>query len=303
MFEDPVKLSPEQAGRDLTWAITSCPLIDCQSMPAWTLSASDFDIDELAAFINERFTIPVGRYFELLIQFYLQRCLKVELLAHGQQIQVDGRTVGELDFVFRNPSVPATVHHVETAVKYYLHFSSDDPSGSHFIGPNPADNFESKLARLQNHQLPMSIQHAPEVTDRLPFVKGIIFYRPDETRPQQLPAGMAVNHCSGMWLRSNELDLLDSLAEGPESELRFTQRQKPLWLSNNQLPPEHANLLTIQEMQTELATHFAAGGKPRMLSVMQNSQAGYQELQRLFIVDEDWPAATVKPNSSQSVAR
>lgn len=292
MHADPKCISPEQAGRDLIWAITSNSLIDDKSILPEALSESDVDANELAAFVNDRFAVPVGRYFELLILFHLQHCLKVEMIAHGQQIQVDGRTVGELDFVFRSPTDPTCVYHLETAVKFYLHESGDHHSGSHFIGPNSADNFESKLARLRSHQLPLSKQHAPEVTHRHPFVKGIIFYRSDEPLPALRPAGMAANHETGIWLRSNELHSLATFAKTSHSEIRFLLRAKPLWLSNAVLPCGHHDLLTFAEVHAALQSHFANAGKPRMLSVMQKDDGHFVEQHRAIVVEEDWPYTT-----------
>ena len=197
--------------------------------------------------------------------------------------------MGELDFVFRNPAEPNAVFHVETAVKFYLHHNGDLHSGSHFIGPNPADNFESKLAHLQNHQLPMSQQHAPDVTSRHPFVKGIIFHHCNESVPQQLPAGMATNHCPGVWLRSNELQSLGAIADESQSEVRFCIRRKPFWLSNAERPIGHPDLLTLEQMRAVLTSHFADGGNPQMLSVLRKDEFGFTEQHRLFVVDEGWP--------------
>lgn len=279
-------LTVEQAARDLNWVINSPLLLNHPSSLQVISKRRPVDVEKLFGFLQDRFCIPVGRYFEWLVHFYLVQCLGFELIAHGRQIQVGNRTVGELDFLFHNDR---DICHLETAVKFYLHLEGGHSSGSHFPGPNPADNFESKLSRLMTHQLPLSVQYAPEVTHREPFVKGMIFYRPGCVVPLVLPEGMATDHCRGTWIRCNELSALHDLAETCATECRFHRRSKPFWLSDDVLPLEHPELLTATELEANLTAYFESDGRPCMISVLARNTNQFEEFERLIVVDESWP--------------
>lgn len=173
---------------DLTWAIASPSLLaDCPVVP-------DFDPDRvdpehLAAFLAETPGHRVGRYFERLVLYWLQYVRRVEIVAKSLQIREGNRTVGEIDLLFRDEQ--HRLNHWEIAVKFYLHFQHKNLSGSHFIGPNAADTFERKMERLFGHQLPRSEASFPEVEIRQAFVKGRIFYHPNQELPHELPMRLA----------------------------------------------------------------------------------------------------------------
>lgn len=279
-------ITAEQAVGDLNWVINSPLLLDHLSGLHVNLERRPVDAESLLHFLEDRFCIPVGRYFEWLVHYYLVHCLEFALIAHGQQVQVGNRTVGELDFLYRNDR---DVCHLETAVKFYLHVEDMHFSGSHFPGPNPADNFESKLSRLMTHQLPLSVKYAPEVTHREPFVKGMIFYRPGCEAPPLLPDGMAADHCRGTWIRCNELSALHDLVETCATECRFHRRSKPFWLSDDVLPLEHPKLLTAEELETNLTAYFESDGRPCMISALRKKGNRFEEFERLIVVDVPWP--------------
>lgn len=158
-----------QEWRDLIWAVNSqslladgsCPLTTCEAA-AWSL----IDPDEVVSFVRQEPTRRVGRYFELLLYFYLSRIRRADIIASGLQIQDDSRTIGELDFVFHDRAPTevdrrsgARLIHWETAVKFYLWCPDRTVEGSHLIGPNAADTFERKINRLLQHQLPVGQTH------------------------------------------------------------------------------------------------------------------------------------------------
>ena len=66
------------------------------------LDVGSVDVEHLEDFISKRPDRRVGHYFETLILYWLTHIVKVELIAHGQQIMDGKRTVGELDFLFRD---------------------------------------------------------------------------------------------------------------------------------------------------------------------------------------------------------
>ena len=81
-------LTVEQAARDLNWVINSPLLLNHPSSLQVISKRRPVDVEKLFGFLQDRFCIPVGRYFEWLVHFYLVHCLGFELIAHGRQIQV-----------------------------------------------------------------------------------------------------------------------------------------------------------------------------------------------------------------------
>ena len=93
----------QRALRDLAWSIDSPSLIDSQSQLIPSAQQTDWESyrktlpQSLCAPPNHR----VGKYFESLIQFWLQEVLSVHMIAQNKQIIEDGMTKGELDFIFQ----------------------------------------------------------------------------------------------------------------------------------------------------------------------------------------------------------
>ncbi len=297
-------LSWKRALDDLRWTISSPSLLcdsDCAvrgaSSGIETLSAViPADVKELISalpnagerlteFLNRNPVIPVGRYFERLFEFYLRNILQLNVIDVGKQIQTDGRTIGELDFVFED--LDGVLCHAETAVKFYLHLNREHRTGSQFIGPNPVDNFENKTERLFSHQIPLSWTHYPDVQRRIVHVKGIIFYRPDGGPSRSLPECMSPQHTRGTWIRSSEVEAFVSQLS---DQSRIQIREKPFWLSKTSLPISDANsLLSLTETVSMLTKHFAASDRPRMLSLLETTAERYEESQRIMVVDDHWP--------------
>jgi hypothetical protein len=97
-------------------------------------------------------------------------------------VRIDGRTLGECDFLLT--ACDGLPLHWELAVKCYLHA---DVQGcrplAHYVGPNLADRFDLKLARMLTHQLPLGAH--PQIAALSPAgpwqsslcVRGWLFYR------------------------------------------------------------------------------------------------------------------------------
>lgn len=275
-----------QAARDLIWAINSPSLIglsnDCGA--AWpSCSASDFDSLNVQEFCDLDRQHRVGRYFENLVHFYLETVRRNEIVEHGLQIQEEGRTVGELDFLYRD--VDGLLCHCETAVKFYLYVPESNGSGSRFIGPNAADNFERKMRRLFGHQLPLSENRFPDVARREAFVKGKVFYHPLIAPPESLPDQLASNHLRGLWIRESELELLSS----GDSPARFRVAQKPHWLAPDQADLDDSSLQSVDEMTRQLVNHFTERRTPQLVNALTEGDRFWHESHRVFVVSDQWP--------------
>ena len=289
-----------QSIRDLEWILNSPSLI-APSIPTGlnTSSINSTDLDPLQEKLDDflhcesprRNQYRVGRYFERLVLFYLQQIRQVEVLANALQIQEEGRTIGELDFVFRDES--GRLQHWEVAVKFYLHFPGEHISGSHLIGPDPRDNFETKIKRLFEHQLPLSKKVFPDIAERHAFVKGRVFYHPAFPPPDTLPAELSPTHLRGAWLYHQELDWFSRFTNS-SSPILAKVIQKPFWLSpdvvsDTKVGLSAERLFPIDQMQELLKQHFRESSTPRLVSLLTRQSHEWRELERVFVVSESWP--------------
>ncbi|QDT92256.1 DUF1853 family protein [Gimesia algae] len=282
-------LYKSQSLRDLHWVITSASLISDSSQDPHRSEDQDLSLiseQELTEFLVPYSRFRVGQYFEGLVLYWLERIRRLKIVAQNRQLFVENQTVGEIDFLFEDEAGELT--HWETAVKYYLHYPAENTTGSHFIGPNAKDNFEKKCRRLLEYQLPLSETHFPEVTRRVAFVKGIIFYNPHLAAPTPLPERMSPAHEKGVWLYCSELDWLKT----QYSEAVYQIREKPDWLSPAVREPGIEKLLTFSELKRTLDVHFQKGDRPLMISVLKQTQNDCREIERLFVVAENWPEQT-----------
>lgn len=275
-------MSHPQAIRDLRWAILSPSLI---TNGAHCVDVSDINVDSasLKAFQQGQTSHRVGHYFEDLIHSWLKHVRDVDVVGDRIQIFEHGRTVGEIDFLFHDEQGCLT--HLETAVKFYLYLPSDNALGECFIGPNPADNFQQKTDRLFQHQLTMSEKHFPEVERRTALMKGRIFYHPNLPRPVELPFPMSPSHLQNTWLYRGEIDWFRE--QHPDSLFRVMR--KPFWLADDQATAEDESLLSANALIEQLYKDFKAFDRPRLVSVLNQNDGAYVEVDRVFVVADDWP--------------
>lgn len=128
----------------------------------------------------------MGRSFGSLIEFWLRDYEQLEIVAQQKQIFLGTGTLGEIDFLYQIPQ--QQLIHLETAIKFYLHFPEEHTSGSHFIRPNSSDHFEGKINKLLGEQLPRGSEQFPEIKSAEAFIKGELF-----TILQQPDLSLALN--------------------------------------------------------------------------------------------------------------
>ncbi len=264
-----------QAVHDLRWVINSPSFVAGANVaPAVSLDEAAVDAEALQAFLDARPVHRVGRYFENLLHYWLLNIRKVEMIGAGVQIREGKRTIGELDFIYRDEA--GAVVHCEAAVKFFLHH--ERPGASHFPGPNASDDFEQKTAKLFDKQLEFSRAHYPEVDLRHAFVKGIVFYRGD-VRCDVLPSRMAPDHLRGSWIRSEELA---SLRE--RDDVVGSIAQKPHWLAPCATRPR----IDMPALADQLGLHFR-GTNPHPVMLSLCDRISDREVDRLFVVSKHWP--------------
>ncbi len=275
--------NPQQseALRDLNWAINSPSLIENCTDKLNVQADEDVLAKQLFQFMENRISHRVGYYFESLVHFYLRNMRMVEIVGQRLQIQENCRTIGELDFLFRDEQ--GELNHWEVAVKFYLYHPEKSVANSHFIGPNAADTFERKMKRLFEHQLPLSEKYFPEVSQRHAFVKGRIFYHPQMPLGDSLPTLLAANHLRGDWIYLRELEWLNHWEFDAATMLI-----KPWWLSSTRLALTD-DVLTRMELRASLQVHFERSNHPQLISLLSEQSSEYIEIRRLFVVHDQWP--------------
>ena len=277
--------SEERWRRDLRWCIESPLLIDPPGEGGVDPGELELGRDEGAAGGYQAFSgHRVGYYFESLVAHWLGDVRQVEMVAQGHQVVEGGRTLGEIDFVFRDEA--GVLNHWEVAAKFFLYSEHHEVLGSHFIGPNAGDTFERKRDKLLGQQLELSRSVFPEVGRRVAFVKGRIFYHPEEQHPDELPGTMAGNHLRGTWIRFGELDWLAAVAE------RFCILEKPHWLAPERLGHDDPRLLQAPELVGRLR---AGDDRPVLLAGLAEDRDTWRETERIFVVSDDWPAGGTPP--------
>ncbi len=271
-----------QVRDDLCWTVNSPSLVDGPNVaPPSSIEPSAIDPEHLARFLDgQRQSQRVGVYFEQLVLYWLQHVRGVEVLESGLQLRDGNRTIGEIDFLYRDEM--DEIVHAETSVKFFLHAPGAEPS--EYPGPNARDNLERKVAKLFDRQLETSRGRIPDVTSRIGLMKGVIFYPLSAngaiTEPQQRPERLSANHLRGGWVRMSEL----TKANWPNGETwRFAVVDKPHWLA----PPATASERSLGELQSAMQQRFDRGQGPAMVSV--RSASSEPERLRMFVVPDSWP--------------
>lgn len=288
----------ERFVRDLVWAVNSPPLLNLtsqESVPKQPLQISDVDQDHLRTYLTSKRERRVGRYFECLIVYWLRFILGFEIVDQTLQLREGGRTVGEIDLLFRDRQ--GQLYHWELACKFYLQVNvSNDPDPvTDYVGPNANDTLRRKAERLLNHQLPLGARYFPEIEISEAFVKGRLFYHWQDCTKVALPEELAAGHLEGSWLRNREVaELLRNRHH------RYRILRKPFWLAEEFADPTDDDLLSTDEVAQFLQDHFSRCHTPILLSEFGNNRATEGESTRWFVVPNHWPLQALIDHEPQT---
>lgn len=229
----------------------------------------------------------VGLYFESLVNLWLTRGLQLKMEARHRQVFEGKRTVGEIDFCVQDQK--GIRWHLESTIKFYLHHpSTASTHGSSFIGPDPRDSFERKHQHLIERQLKLNIPELPSVDHALPVSRGILFYHASEPNLRDRPAGANPEHQRGLWMRAS--DWCKNLVHDVEQVVRLP---KPYWLSGLMNPTITDEVLSWQESEIHIRSHFQQSKAPLMLSLRTAENEPQSETHRCIVVHDTWP--TIRP--------
>ncbi len=226
----------------------------------------------------------LGFYFERLYQVLLENLLGWNILLKNQQIHVDGRTIGELDFVVHNPIANRIEHH-EIAIKYYLGVPKPDQEAL-WYGPNAIDRLDLKTHSMLHNQSQRT-QHPQTanllkasgisgvITPRI-FMPGYLFQPGFQQMPT--PGYVPENHLWGTWMYVSEAQLTDTSG--------WVKLNKPHWIGPwvQSTPPRHEPI----EDALELVRNRNI---PQLFSVLRQDpgEGIWKEADRVFVVPANWP--------------
>lgn len=126
--------------------------------------------------LNQAKQLRLGKYCEELLAFYFNIHPEFKILEKNWQINREGITYGEVDFILQTNS---KVFGLETSFKCYGQF---DEGLLGWEGPKRKDSFIKKLDKVQSHQIPVfKSEEVLEKYGKFPayfFVKGHLFGSP-----------------------------------------------------------------------------------------------------------------------------
>ncbi len=226
----------------------------------------------------------LGAYFEVLYHVMIEDLLGWKVEAQNQQIIADKRTLGELDFLVRNRATGSLEHH-EIAVKFYLGYPSLGDEPVLWYGPNSRDRLDLKTRRLLEHQSVMALTEegaallkrlgldepiAPKV-----FMPGYLFQPQNQHLP--LPKQVDDGLPTGLWQHYSQFEFSDEF---------WVPLIKPDWLGP---------YLQTQKPDLAVAAQWLdqskARNQPCLLARLVETDFGWSEVERCFLVPDSWPAA------------
>lgn len=295
----------QPAVRDLAWTLITPPLLSDALWPQrHPLAASDWaqapeqlagwlqrldqDSSALDVWLARASNRRLGLYYEKLWQFALQAAPGVELLAANVAIRQGGQTLGEMDLLSRDADGD---HHIELACKFYLgpqHCSGLDPAN--WLGPGGQDRLGLKLEHLRQHQLPLSSSPQGgaaladwqiETVQAELWLGGYLFYPwPSRCAP---PQGVHTEHLRGYWLHRAQWS--DFAAQATPARWQVLPRSR--WLAPARADQDSSLTLTQLELYLQQSAEYRA---PLLLVQLEQRASGdWYEVQRLFLVKNDWP--------------
>lgn len=296
--------------RDLAWVVSSPSLFN--SLPNQNhliflndqYFESEFEhLNELLAKLDDDPSILeihiqsgnnklLGKYFESLAEFWFLNSERFQLIDKSIQININGDTKGEFDFILRD-KLKKRFLHLEAAGKFYLS-SANSAGWETFIGPNPHDNLKNKMNKLFNEQVYLSktisgknklIELGINELDSALLLKGYFFYHLNNFLANDfaIPEFSNPNHNKGWWIRFGELEQLLELKSNQWIVLKRID-----WISKA-ITDNADEVISTYELLIFIHNYFEFNHYPILISSVQKNGEYFTEISRGFIVSDLWP--------------
>lgn len=253
------------------------------------LKELDSQPDQVDAHFEQFGSLPMGKYFEQLLFFMLERDDRFEVLLQNHQLLKGKQTIGEIDLILKD-TITSTIEHWEIALKYYLQSKCSEDHAV-MLGPNAIDNLAKKMKKLTEQQLPLSSHSAAkyligaERTEAKLFMKGQIFYH--LSKAVILPTNSNPLHEKHGWCFISELEQMLS------NDRHWCILEKPDWIGPMKIEDE-SRLVCADEMTAHLQRHFRQQTTSVLCAGFKTTDKSCTEVSRCFVVNDDWPTITVR---------
>jgi len=233
----------------------------------------------------------LGFRFEFFLRRYFADHPQWDLLAHNFQIQDQGKTLGEIDFIVRN-KISQEIMHLECAVKFYLAHPSKDLNRTEmdlWIGPNGQDRLDLKYQRLTEQQTqlslrPTAIQQLTKSNIPIPTHTGIhgkgILFLPltqGSKNSVKIPPWLNQKVINGHWV-DTAMVKNEQFANSLNLH-QWTALQKGQWLD-----PFYRSTSSFSDISFDAISHSV------MLALTEDAIASDKTFSpRMFVVPEHWP--------------
>ncbi|MCF8278672.1 MAG: DUF1853 family protein [Flavobacteriales bacterium] len=241
--------------------------------------------DEVNAHFHNLGAMPMGKYFEQLLFYIIDKDERFEIVLKNHQVQEGNITIGELDLLLRDTAT-GQLEHWEIALKYYLQ-SAPSSDFSAMIGPDAKDNLDQKMKKLTEHQMRLSshpkirgLFNGEQIESKL-FMKGQFFFRQGQkkTLPQH----------SNPFLEQGYWCFLSEAEEVLNDELKWLVIEKPDWIGQITLTDD-ATLLSAAQILDFLKKQFDCDNESILCVGFSESNFGWIENTRGFVVSNRWPS-------------
>lgn len=299
-----------QIVRDLAWVISSPALFatlpDPDSIKIFSQQLFDSEFNDLSYLLTELDNNSLqleeyiqlgnnkllGKYYESLVEFWFQHSKNFELIDKSIQVNHNGETLGEFDFILKERSTNKFIH-LEAAGKFYL--SSENKSyWKSFIGPNPNDILQNKMDKLLNEQTQLSrtARGRKKLVDKgiaeaevAMMIKGYFFYPVKNFLSMnfKIPQYSNPEHNKGWWLRFGEIENMYTINCN-----RWLVLKRNNWISRAIVINE-SELLDNDALFMFLISYFEFNHYPILIASMGEFNNYFVETTRGFIVSDLWP--------------
>jgi hypothetical protein len=282
---------------DLSWAVSSPPLLRVESndctwfSECWyrqqyseieqKLRELDRDPAKLESLLAAQKDRRLGNYFETLWTFALQLNPRYQLIERNLQIYDGENTLGEMDFIVLDNETGRYAHW-ELAVKFYLGMG-DTTHHAAWHGPGRRDRLDLKIGHLLSRQTRLSRhpvakarleERGIRIDDCAVILKGRLFYPWQRGGPEYYPQFATPSHLRGQWLTRQQL------IESYGTDAKFTPLIRSGWMAEISIRADGYSTAALMRL-------IDSGQYRLPLQVIRQDAAS--EVERLFIVSDDWP--------------